>query len=152
MAEEMSLYRRRRRARSVIFHCCRIGVGIVFAWSSIPKIFDATSFISRLQDYAILPATITPLVASAVPWLEFIVALCILCNLMVADALLVCVVLFGLYAVAQIHAIGRGLKIECGCGVAHSGEVIGFFTIARTSGLLLLAALAFRLAKQREAL
>jgi len=151
MAEEIIRSWKHWTPREVMFHFARVGIAIVLFISALPKLLDTRSFAYQLQNYAILPQPLNPIFAATLPWLEFVLALLVLLNLIAQDALLLTSILLCGYCAAQVLAFHRGLKIDCGCGLGQRSEIVSPFTIGRTLLLLFVTIDALRLARKREA-
>jgi hypothetical protein len=78
-------------------------------------------FIHTLSSYRLLPPSLNGLLGLYLPYLQVVLALCI--GLRVAEkvALYAAAGLFGIFSLAQVAVLSRGIEIDCGCFgfVAH---------------------------------
>ena len=117
----------------------RTGLGIVFLWASWDKIIHPAAFAEIIENYQILPVTLVPLVAIALPWIEFVCGLLLLSGRLVPGAALTVALLLLIFTLATGFNLYRGLDVDCGCfSVAPQSEHSTAMTLAR-SGLLLAA-------------
>src|SRR4051812_44129394 len=119
------------------------GLGAMFLYSSIPKIIAPADFLSSVYNYELLSPSLTLFVAIVLPWVEFLLGVCLLGGIILPGALVMCMVLFGVFVFAHASVLMRGLSIECGCGLVSGGEHVSYITLARSIILLLAAGVAF---------
>ena len=91
----------------------RIILGIVFLYASFDKISDPGSFAGNIQNYQMLPYSVTNLFAILLPWVELYVGACLILGIFVDGATLLSIGMMVMFVVALTQAIGRGLDIEC---------------------------------------
>ena len=119
----------------------RLGLAAVFIADSIPKIMVPHDFATIMFHYQMLPHSLINLAAIFLPWLEFIVGIC----LIVAPPLRQgCAILLLIMLIVFTTAIGinlyRGIDITCGCfSVSSEGKHIGWLNIGRNISFILAA-------------
>jgi hypothetical protein len=106
-------------------------LGGVFIWSSIPKILEPTAFLRSVEAYDLVPTTLAPLVAAALPAVELTFGALLVANLLVPGAALGSFILGTTFVLAQASALWRGLQIACGCFSVQGDEMVGDFTLFR---------------------
>jgi hypothetical protein len=121
----------------------RVGLGCLLLWSSLPKIRHSYDFLGSVYGYQLVGPRMGVFVAAALPWLEFVVGVCLLTGVFVGGALLLCAGLTAMFTVVLATALYRGLAISCGCFGNSSTAVISYVTLARAVVLLLLSILAY---------
>lgn len=114
-------------------------LGFILIFAGCQKAIDFAAFVGAVSAYALLPDGIVVLVATVLPWLEIVVGCAILVPRLARPAAMLLVALCGIFALAQIIAISRGLKIGCGCFGANSAELVSFATVVRTLAIAIAA-------------
>lgn len=117
----------------------RVGLGGIFIKAGIAKILDRGAFAQSVAAYGLLPGDwVTPF-ATALPWLEAILGLALVCGLWTRVNALGCAVLLTVFALATAGSMALGRTISCGCfgAAAHGGT--GWEIIARDLGMLVAA-------------
>jgi uncharacterized membrane protein YphA (DoxX/SURF4 family) len=114
---------------------CRLILAIIFFYASIEKIADPGEFAVAIYNYQLLPDIAVNVLAVILPWLEIIIATCLLTGFYVRGAALISSALFLTFATALTINLLRGLDISCGCFGASSGN-INWFYLGRDLSLL----------------
>lgn len=120
----------------------RIVLGGVFLCAALPKVADPIDFFRAIQNYHLLPMTLSRVLALCLPWIELCVGLALLCGLNVRGSALVAAALLVTFIGAISSTVIRGLDIQCGCFGAHSSSV-GLRSLLEDFLLLLVAAGVF---------
>lgn len=120
----------------------RLALGCMFIWSGLSKIRQPYSFLSSIYDFELTGAQFGMMVAMVLPWLEFLVGICLVGGICVNGALLVTVGMATMFAFTLASVLYRGLDISCGCFGA-SKEVISYFTLIRACVIFLFSAMAY---------
>ena len=97
----------------------RVILGVVFLYASFDKIRDPGSFASNIQNYQVLPYSLTNIFAIILPWLELYVGACLILGVFVDGAVLLSGGMMIMFIIAISQAIIRGLDIDCGCGIGE---------------------------------
>jgi hypothetical protein len=107
------------------------------------KARDLRGFQVALDDYALLPGSWTPAVALGLVAAEVALAAFLLVPATAAAGGLAAAVLLVLYSGAMAVNLLRGRRwIDCGCGGAMAGRVVGEALLVRNAGLVLVAFVA----------
>ena len=93
----------------------RLALGYIFIYASIDKIIDPISFSNVIDNYHITPIILNNLFALFIPWLEFIIGICLIFNLKIHGASFLSIILLLWFIFILSQAIFRGINVECGC-------------------------------------
>jgi len=93
----------------------RFILGAVFLYASYDKILDPGSFAIVVQNYQLIPMSLSNLVAIFLPWCELYCALFLLLGWWHKPAALLVSLMNFIFITALSLAYLRGLDIECGC-------------------------------------
>ena len=113
-----------------IIFAFRIVLGIVFLYASFEKIRDPGNFAGNIQNYQLLPYSITNLFSIFLPWVELYVGACLILGIFVDGAALLSTGMMVMIIIALGQALARGLDIECGC-FSQEGSLVGLNTLLR---------------------
>ena len=114
-------------------------VGGIFIYAGVIKALDPIRFASDIDNYKILPWTISVGLAFYLPWLEIFCGLALIARRLYLGGLSILTVLASIFIIATIAAKIRGLDITCGC-FGHASKNWSF-TAHIALDLSLLAAL-----------
>ena len=117
---------------------CRPILAIIFFYAGIEKIADPGEFAVAIYNYQLLPDIAVNTLAVILPWLEIIIATCLVTGFYVRGAALISSALFLTFATALTINLLRGLDISCGCFGASSGN-INWFYLGRDLSLLFIS-------------
>jgi hypothetical protein len=120
----------------------RLGLGCLFLYSALPKIRQPYDFLRDVYAYEIVGPQLGVVVAMTLPWLELLIAICLLGGVFIGGAFLVSAGLAALFSVVITWALYQGLNITCGC-FGSSTEVITYVALIRAIGILLTSLLAY---------
>jgi putative oxidoreductase len=90
-------------------------VGGIFIYAGAIKALDPVQFANDIDNYKILPWTISAGLAFYLPWLEMLCGLALIFRLFYRGAFAILTALISVFLVATIAAKLRGLDITCGC-------------------------------------
>ena len=90
-------------------------VGGVFIYAGVVKAFQPVRFASDIDNYKILPWTISVGLAFYLPWLEIFCGIALIARRLYVGGLSLLTALVLIFLVATIAAKVRGLDITCGC-------------------------------------
>jgi len=93
----------------------RFIVGIIFLYASYDKILDPGSFAIAIQNYQLIPMSLSNLIAIILPWCEFFCGLFLLIGWWHKPAALLISLMTFVFIIALSIAYFRGLDIDCGC-------------------------------------
>ncbi len=103
----------------------RFGFGILLIFSSFHKIIHPWGFSFDVENYRIVGEGISRLVAVWLPYLELILALLLISGIWLNAAVIINVLLMGLFFLMVLQAYVRGLDISCGCFYPGGEDSIG---------------------------
>src|SRR5213078_864866 len=90
-------------------------IGAIFIYAGAVKVLDPVQFANDIDNYKILPWTISVSLAFYLPWLEIFCGLELIFRLLYRGALSIVTALVAIFTIATIAAKVRGLDITCGC-------------------------------------
>jgi putative oxidoreductase len=90
-------------------------VAAVFIYAGVLKVVDPVQFAHDIDNYRVLPWTISVGLAFYLPWLEIFCGFALAVGLLYRGALSILTVLIVVFTLATIAAKARGLDITCGC-------------------------------------
>ena len=113
---------RKRRFVKIMEFSCRLGLGVLFIYSSLAKISDPDEFANAVEHYEMLPDFAIGLFSLTMPMLELLVGLSMLFTKWLRESALLMTGMLAMFIAALIQALVRGLEISCGCfGVPSRG-------------------------------
>ncbi len=122
----------------LLLRLLQVALGAVFFYAGLVKNYHSYEFAEAVLAYQLLPGPLVGLAAAAVPWLELGAGLFLVIGLKRRSCLLLLSLLTGIFMLALVITLARGLKIDCGCGLFFQRQV-GLMAILE-DGLLLLGA------------
>jgi len=93
----------------------RFIVGAIFIFAGVQKIFSPADFSLSIQNYLILPVSMTNLVAIFLPCLEIYCGIFLLAGIFTRASAILVSFLNVIFIIALFSALVRGLDISCGC-------------------------------------
>lgn len=117
----------------------RLALGGVFVFAGAVKVLDPQLFAHEIDQYNLVPVALINFVAITLPWVELLCGLLLLTGFWVRASVAVTALLSGVFLVAVVSVIGRGLKIKCGCFGAVGADFVGWWNVALDAGLLVVA-------------
>ena len=93
----------------------RLIVGGIFLISGIAKIADPVRFLLTLREFQLLPGALESFLAVYLPWLEFLLGLCVVLGVLHRTASLMIAGLNGFFIIAIGSVMARGIEVDCGC-------------------------------------
>ncbi len=126
-----------RSARAFVYHALRLLLGAVFLYASYDKILHPEAFAKAVYNYQILPDVAVNLTALILPWLEFLLGLCLIAGVWLPGATATSTGLLTVFIGALVFNQMRGLDIHCGCFSTETTDgPVGFWTVARDAAFL----------------
>ena len=113
----------------------------VFTYAGVRKAFDPVQFASDIDNYKILPWSVSVALAFYLPWLEIFCGLGLVFRLFYRGALSILTALVLVFTLAIIAAKTCGLDITCGC-FGHASQHWSFPSHLATNLAILAALLA----------
>ena len=117
---------------------CRLILAIIFFYAGIEKIVAPGEFAVAIYNYQLLPDFAVNALGVILPWLEIIIATCLVAGFYVRGAALISAALFLTFATALTISLVRGLDISCGCFGTASGN-INWLYLGRDLSFLLMS-------------
>ena len=93
----------------------RLIVGGIFLISGLAKIADPVRFLLTLREFQLLASALESFLAVYLPWLEFLLGLCIVVGILHRTASLMIAGLNGAFIIAIGSVMARGIEVDCGC-------------------------------------
>ena len=123
-------------ASSFCSNMLRALIGGIWIVSGLLHLQNIPAHFVAIANYRILPIEGSQILAFVLPGLHVIVGVALLLNEFRLPCFIVSAGLAGIYLVAQLSVLLRGLRIDCGCFGTIGESTIGFSTVLRTSFLL----------------
>ena len=98
-----------------VWRIAAVIVGGVFIYAGAIKALDPVRFASDIDNYKILPWTISVGLAFYLPWLEIFCGLALFLRRLYLGGLSLLTALISIFTVATVAAKIRGIDITCGC-------------------------------------
>ena len=133
----------------VLYHVCRIVLGLIFIYASFHKIVRPDQFAESMGNYRILPHYLVNLFAITLPYVEALFGLLLILQLSTPAAALGLDVLMIVFLGALISAFLRGIDTGCGCFSA-TAEPISPSQILRDIIFLCMGVYVYIVALARE--
>jgi putative oxidoreductase len=127
----------------------RLIVGGIFLISGLAKIADPVRFLLTLREFRLLPGVLESFFAVYLPWLEFLLGLCVVLGILHRTSALLIAVLNGFFIVAIGSVIARGIEVDCGCfgllaDVLHLPDMADWKAIVRDLVFMVMCVYLFR--------
>ena len=106
----------------MIIYISRFILGYIFIYFSYDKILDPELFSNIVKNYNIIPFGLENLGALILPFVEFIIGLCLIFGIFIDMAALVSLLLLLLFIFMIGQAYLRGKSIDCGCLLSDLSE------------------------------
>ena len=101
--------------RRILWRILDFIVAAIFIYAGVLKMLDPAQFAHDINNYRILPWTLSVALAFYLPWLEILCGLGLIFRFLYRGALSILTVLIVVFTLATIAAKVRGLDITCGC-------------------------------------
>ena len=119
--------------------CARLAVGGIFLWSAAAHLANPYYFLSTVYQYELTSAPAGAVVASVLPFLELLLAACLLGGACPQATWLLTSLLLLTFVGVQSSALLRGLRISCGCFGPEISQPVNMMSVGFTSALAVLA-------------
>jgi putative oxidoreductase len=131
----------KHRPSNIIWRVVDLIVAGVFIYAGALKVIDPVQFASDIDNYKILPWSISVALAFYLPWLEIFCGLGLVFRIFYRGALSILIALILVFTLATIAAKLRGLDITCGC-FGHASQHWNFPAHLATNLAILASLLA----------
>jgi uncharacterized membrane protein YphA (DoxX/SURF4 family) len=121
---------------------CQVAIGLVLIVAALPKIGDMSSFATAVHNFRIVPVVTENLLAMMLPWIELVAGLALILGFRARAGGVIATALMGVFLVAILAAMVRGLDIECGCFGTADAAKVGFAKLAENTTYVVLAVVA----------
>jgi len=133
-----------RRAAAWLSHpatgaVCRVLIGGLFIYTSLPKLLRPDEFARLVAGYRILHPDLVNLVGITLPWVELIAGAFLVIGILPQSSAALISALLVLFMAAGVLALARGLEISCGCFFPIGGDRLTWTTLLRDAVLPALA-------------
>jgi len=115
MNQIKSIISKYEKKRDIVITLSRLILGILFIYASYDKIIDPISFSNTITQYHISPIQLNNLAALIIPWLEFVIGLCLLFGVFLQGSSSITILLLFWFIFILSQAVARGISIDCGC-------------------------------------
>jgi putative oxidoreductase len=139
---EITKSNRMQIAASRLTTVLAIVVGIVFLRSSVPHLLNQYDFLDSVLNYKMLPISVAEFTASWLPWMQIVLASCLIFAVFRRAAWSFSIVLFVGFFVAQLSVLVRGLEIDCGC-FGKSDTPISIVSVSLVLGLAFISIIGY---------
>jgi len=125
-------------SRAVLWLCVagRIGLGCVFVVAAIQKLYQPYDFLSKVYEYSLFTPLMGLAVAAAIPWIELVVGVALICDFLTRGALVAASALLGVFTALKVSLLWRGLPVTCGCLGSMSASEVSVVEVLWTAGML----------------
>lgn len=136
--------------RTGLFWALRLVLGGLLVWSGAVKVGDPAGFANEIGNYHLLPS-LSPIMAVTLPWIEIVIGVALIAapRAWARAAALGAVAILGVFTIAVISVVARGIDVDCGCFGSGSGPVT-MLTVLRDVALVAAAMGLFVLAGDGE--
>jgi putative oxidoreductase len=115
----------------------RLLLGLTFLFACIDKMSDPTGFARAIANYKLVSGSLTILVATVLPWIEFLCALAVLSGFYFRGGSMLLFLMLCAFTLAVLTGLIRGLDISCGCFTLDpSVNRIGWQKVLENIGLI----------------
>lgn len=130
-----------RRSHPWLVASARIYLGLLFVTACVHKILDPASFAVDIATYQILPLIGVNPMAILLPWVELAAGVMLLAGFRIRAAALLVTMMLGVFTVALLIALGKGLDMSCGCFASQgmTEDPISGLTVLRDLGWIALS-------------
>ena len=127
---------------SLTLRILQLGLGLLFVYASLDKIWQPGAFAEAISNYRILPLSLLHGSAITLAWLELLIGLALIIGRYVRSANLITGILLVIFIAAILSAMARGLDFNCGCfDLDAEASNLGISKILENTGLLLIVAM-----------
>jgi putative oxidoreductase len=126
------------RESLILVRALEVLLGGLFVYAGLVKCLHPFEFAEAVLAYRLLPESLVGAAAAVLPWVEMAAGLLLVTGLKRRSALLLLAALLGGFLAVILITLGRGLKIDCGCGLFFQRQV-GPAVVLEDAGFLLWA-------------
>ncbi len=116
----------------ILFHICRITLGIIFIYASYHKILNPGEFAKVIYNYKIFSNhSLINFTALFLPWLEFFTGVFLITGIFKKGAGTISTFLLTIFIFAIIFTMVKGIDTNCGCFNFKESSKIGLSLLMR---------------------
>ena len=119
----------------------RIFLGGMFIYSAIHKIQNPDAFAIAIRGFDLLPLGLTNIFALFVAWSEIVAGIMLVFGVLTKQAAGAAFILLGMFTIAILTTIVRGIAVDCGCFSNEGGHQTDYTLIVRNLFLIAAAAM-----------
>jgi hypothetical protein len=138
--------RRLERCAFVCGEIIRLVLASALLFTGLSKLRAPYEFLISVYGYELTGPLTSLIVATVVPWLEVVTAICLWGKLCYRGALAMTILLMAVFTTVVAIALYRQLDISCGCFI--SSDKIGYSTFIRSTTLLSISIIGLILASR----
>ncbi|MCF7808453.1 MAG: DoxX family membrane protein [Candidatus Marinimicrobia bacterium] len=101
--------------KNVLYLIFRVGLGALFVYASLDKIWNPGQFANSIANYKLLPLPLLHLAAIILPWLEILCGMLLIFNYKARTANILIGSMLIVFTLAILISMARGLDFNCGC-------------------------------------
>jgi putative oxidoreductase len=113
----------------------RLILGFVFIYAGAEKITTPIEFAESISNYQLLNAFFITLTSVLLPWLEVFCGILLVSGVAVKENAFIISAMLGVFIIAGLISLARGLDIDCGC-FGDASAKLGFMKIFENTLLL----------------
>ena len=110
------------RYKHHIVNISRFILGFIFIYFSYDKILDPKLFSDIVKNYDIIPFGLENLGALVLPFIEFLIGICLIFGIFINTSVIVSIILLVFFILLIGQAFLRGKSIDCGCLLSDLSE------------------------------
>lgn len=111
----------RKKLINPFYWILRIGFSFILIYAAWNKILNPFAFAENVSQYRVIGIDLSLWTAVFIPYLEIVLAICLLSGIWLKSAVWANTFLMFLFLILIIQAFARGLDIDCGC-FTQNGE------------------------------
>ncbi len=127
-----------------------LALALLLLRSAFAHLGNPYHFLSTVYSYQLVRIEAGKWVALVLPYLQMVVAVCLLARWWPKQSYLLAFVLFAAFVVAQAMALRQGLEISCGCFGAAESLQVGWATLTVASSAAAASLLGWLLTAVRD--
>ncbi len=128
----------------------RFFLGFLFVYAGIEKISNPQFFAQTISNYKLLPDFLINFSAVILPWIELVCGFGLIFGVNLKENITIYISLMGIFTLAIIISLIRGLDIECGCFGSGGSTKVGIIKILENAGTIVVACFVLIFHKQNS--
>ena len=137
----------REMRRQYVIAALRMLLGAVFVYAGMVKIQATADFADSIAGFRLLPPGLSNLLALGLPPFEILLGLWLLVGWQHRTAAFCALILCGVFLLALVSALARGIAVDCGCFGATQNSLLSgqrtWISIGRDLALMAMAAVVY---------